>query len=50
MMLAHLQFRKKKEGERGKSTVHAKLMYRDIHRHTPAKAKLDTIETQLTFK
>lgn len=51
MMLAHF-YRNTEEEMRGegKVTVHAKLMVKDVHRHTPARAELESIETQFTFK
>lgn len=42
MRLAHI-YRQKKEAEirwERKATIHAKLMVKDVHRHTPAKAAL----------
>lgn len=51
MMLAHIYRNKEQEirWER-KATVHAKPMGKDDHRHTPAKAELDTIDAQFMFK
>lgn len=52
IILAHI-YSKKKEQEmkwEKKATVHAKLMVKDVHRHTPAKAEMNSTETELIFK
>lgn len=47
MMLAHIYGKKKEQVMRWerKETNHAKLMVKDVQRHTPTKAELDSIET-----